>query len=113
MNVHLPPLLDACAGLDVVVLGDAMLDAYLEGGVGRFCPEAPVPIVTLAGRRDVPGGAANTAVNVASLGGRVSFISALGVDPEGAALRHSLLERGVSTDDLLTFPGRRTLHKQR
>jgi D-beta-D-heptose 7-phosphate kinase/D-beta-D-heptose 1-phosphate adenosyltransferase len=58
------PLLDAFAGLDVLVLGEAMLDSYLEGSASRFCPEAPVPIVILSGRQDLPGGATNTTANV-------------------------------------------------
>src|SRR5437763_1194298 len=113
MNTNLPQLIDAFAGLDVLVLGEAMLDSYLEGAVGRFCQEAPVPIVALAGRRDMPGGAANSAVNVRSLGGRVSFLSVTGEDAEGEHLRQALRTRGVSTEHVLTRPGRRTLTQQR
>jgi D-beta-D-heptose 7-phosphate kinase/D-beta-D-heptose 1-phosphate adenosyltransferase len=113
VNLSLPQLIDAFAGLDVLVLGESMLDNYLEGTVGRFCQEAPVPIVSLAGRRDMPGGAANTAVNVRSLGSRVAFLSVTGDDAEGAQLRTVLAARGVSTEHLLARPGRRTLSKQR
>jgi len=113
MNASLSQWIDAFAGLRVVVLGEAMLDTYLEGTAGRFCQEAPVPIVTLAGRRDMPGGAANTAVNVAGLGGSVSLLSVLGEDAEGETLRSALDERGVPTEHLLVVPGRRTLTKQR
>jgi bifunctional ADP-heptose synthase (sugar kinase/adenylyltransferase) len=42
MNPNLPQLIDAFAGLHVAVLGEAMLDSYLEGSTGRFCPEAPL-----------------------------------------------------------------------
>ncbi len=113
MSLSLPQYLEAFAGLDVLVLGEAMLDSYLEGNVGRFCQEAPVPIVSLAGRRDMPGGAANTAVNVRSLGGRVSFLSVTGDDTEGAQLRTALGARDVSTEHMVTVSGRRTLSKQR
>jgi D-beta-D-heptose 7-phosphate kinase / D-beta-D-heptose 1-phosphate adenosyltransferase len=113
MNVNLLSLLDSFAHLRIVVLGEAMLDSYLEGSATRFCPEAPVPVVSLSGRRDVPGGAANTAVNVSALGGQISFISVTGDDPEAATLRRALQERGVATDCLLACPDRRTLTKQR
>jgi D-beta-D-heptose 7-phosphate kinase/D-beta-D-heptose 1-phosphate adenosyltransferase len=113
MAADLPRLLDAFAGLDVIVLGEAMLDVYLEGAAGRFCPEAPVPAITLTGRRDLPGGAANTAVNVRSLGARVSLLSVTGSDSEGGLLRTALEDRGVCTEHLLAQPGRRTLTKQR
>jgi D-beta-D-heptose 7-phosphate kinase/D-beta-D-heptose 1-phosphate adenosyltransferase len=80
MCPDLPSLLDAFADLDVLVLGEAMLDSYWDGATGRFCPEAPVPIVNLNGRQDLPGGAANTAANVRSLGARATLLSVVGAD---------------------------------
>src|SRR4051812_21156231 len=113
MNVSLPQLVDAFAGLSVVVIGEAMLDSYLEGTTGRLCREAPVPIVDVAGRVDLPGGAANTAVNIRSLGARVSFLSVIGNDAEGQCLIRALRERGVDTESILVDPVRRTLAKHR
>ncbi len=113
MNPTLTALVDRFADLDVAVVGDAMLDTYLDGSTPRFCQEAPVPVVNLSGRTDLPGGAANTAVNVRRLGGRVTFLSVLGDDVEGAVLRDLLGARDVSAVPLLAQPGRRTLHKQR
>src|SRR3954454_4517679 len=101
MSPHLARYIDAFAGLRVLVIGEAMLDSYLEGTTGRLCREAPVPIVALTGRRDAPGGAANTAANARALGARVSFLSVAGEDPEGALLRRALDDRGVYTDGLL------------
>jgi D-beta-D-heptose 7-phosphate kinase/D-beta-D-heptose 1-phosphate adenosyltransferase len=101
------------AGLRIAVLGDAMLDCYLEGTPERLCREAPVPNVTLSGRHDVPGGAANTAVNVADLGGRATFLTVLGDDLEGDALCRVLRARGVETDRVVTQPGRHTQAKHR
>jgi bifunctional ADP-heptose synthase (sugar kinase/adenylyltransferase) len=54
----------------VLVLGDAMLDEYLVGDCSRISPEAPVPVLRVNSARRVLGGAANTAANVVSLGGR-------------------------------------------
>src|SRR5947209_10583929 len=113
MSSNLPPLIETFAGQHVLVLGEARLDSYVEGTAGRFCPEAPVPVVTLSGRRDMPGGAANTAVNVRSLGGRVSFLSSVGDDAEGAQVRQALKQRGVPAEHVLVLPDRRTLTKQR
>lgn len=99
--------------LNIIVLGDAMLDSYLEGFSNRLCREAPVPVVTLARRENAPGGAANTAVNISSLGSRVTFLSVIGNDPEGVLLRQALRERGVPTEHLLVHPARQTLAKHR
>lgn len=112
-NTDLVKLLDAFAGLKVIVIGEAMLDCYLEGFSERLCPEAPVPVVTVTNRKQAPGGAANTAVNVHTLGAKVTFLSVIGDDWEGTLLRQVLEEHGVSTKYVLTQPGRRTLAKQR
>jgi D-beta-D-heptose 7-phosphate kinase/D-beta-D-heptose 1-phosphate adenosyltransferase len=109
----LNPLIDAFAGLRVLVIGEAMLDAYLHGTSGRLCREAPVPIVAVESRADVPGGAANAAVNARALGARVSFVSVVGGDDEGAALRAALELRDVDATHMLADPARRTLAKHR
>lgn len=110
---NLVKLLDAFAGLKVLVIGEAMLDCYLEGFSDRLCPEAPVPVINITDQKQVPGGAANTAVNIHTLSGLATFLSVIGNDWEGATLRRSLEEQGVATKDILTHPGRRTLTKQR
>src|SRR5918911_3670862 len=90
-----------------------MLDCSREGTTNRLCQEAPVPVVTLACRRDAPGGAGNAAANARALGARVSLLSVVGDDAEGRALRQALEARGVPAGDLLVQRGRRTLSKQR
>ena len=104
-----PELLDRFRGLSVVVVGDAMLDVYLEGPAQRLCREAPVPVVELHGRTDMPGGAANTAVNVSHLGAEVRLVSVVGRDPEGERLRRCLEANGVPPDHLVVTDERRTL----
>ena len=113
MKRSLDALVDRFARLSVVVIGEAMLDSYLEGTVGRLCHEAPVPVVNVRERRNVPGGAANTAANVRRLGGEVVFLSVIGDDLEGSLLRDSLAASGVSPEHLLVRPGRATLAKHR
>jgi D-beta-D-heptose 7-phosphate kinase/D-beta-D-heptose 1-phosphate adenosyltransferase len=97
----------------VLVIGEAMLDSYLSGAADHLCREAPVPIVTVASRRDAPGGAANAAANVRSLGGEVRFLSAIGDDHAGRLLLQALKGAGVPADDVVAVGSRQTLAKQR
>ena len=97
----------------VIVLGDAVLDVWLAGESNRLCREAPVPVVEVHSRSSAPGAAANTAVNLAALGGDVTLVSVLGDDAEAGVLRRMLAEAGVGTQGLVTDPGRRTPTKQR
>lgn len=89
---RLSAALDAMAGKAVLVLGDAMLDHYLLGEVGRISPEAPVPVVKVARERHLAGGAGNVARNIAALGARPLLVSATGDDDAGRMLG-TLLER--------------------
>ncbi|PIG94227.1 D-glycero-beta-D-manno-heptose 1-phosphate adenylyltransferase [Gloeocapsopsis sp. IPPAS B-1203] len=106
-------LLDAIAGLRVLVIGEAMLDCYLHGASDRLCPEAPVPVVNVTHIDRAPGGAANTAVNARCLGADVMLLSVVGDDWEGTLLQQALAERGVSSDNIYTQLDRRSLSKQR
>ncbi len=90
-----------------------MLDAYLEGQTGRFCQEAPVPIVTLTERRDVARGRGQHCCELAPLGAEVELVSAVGTDFEGPLLAQALEKAGVPTDRLVVSPSRRTLARQR
>lgn len=74
----------------VLVLGDAMLDVYVQGVVERVSPEAPVPIIRHEHTRCVAGGAANVSVNLTALGGRATLIAAVGSDAHALELRKAL-----------------------
>jgi D-beta-D-heptose 7-phosphate kinase/D-beta-D-heptose 1-phosphate adenosyltransferase len=113
MKGNLGEIVDSFKGLRALVLGEGILDAYLEGTAGRVSQEAPVPVVALTGRRHVAGGAANTAVNVRALGAEATLLSVIGDDADGALLRDALAGAGVDTVGLLAAPGRRTLAKNR
>lgn len=97
----------------VAIVGDIMLDRYLEGDAERISPEAPVPVVTVADERVVPGGAANVAANVAALGASVQLIGTVGDDGAAVALRAALEALGIGTSGLLPVPGRPTTTKTR
>lgn len=113
MHTNLSGLIHTFADRYVVVLGEAMLDSYLMGSANRLCQEAPVPVVTLSDRRDLPGGAANVAVNLHALGAQVSFLSVVGDDVDGDRVQQALEHYGIETDGLLVQPSRHTLVKQR
>ncbi len=104
---------DEFARMRVLVVGDAMLDSYLHGVPRQLCPEAPVPIVDVAFRQDAPGGAANTAVNLAALGASVSLLAIVGDDQEARTLQALLEREGVDSSPIVADPRRRTLLKQR
>ncbi len=82
MKVDIPNFNDA----RVLVVGDVMLDRYWHGPTSRISPEAPVPVVKIDNNEDRPGGAANVALNIASLGGHVSLSGVTGNDEAAQAL---------------------------
>jgi D-beta-D-heptose 7-phosphate kinase / D-beta-D-heptose 1-phosphate adenosyltransferase len=70
----------------LVVFGDVILDVYVTGTASRLSPEAPVPIVKKQSRRLVPGGAANVAANISSLGGHFYLYGVVGEDSSAQEL---------------------------
>ena len=82
----------------VVVAGDVMLDQYLFGATSRISPEAPVPVVHVQKTDDRPGGAANVAVNLASLGTKTRLIGAVGNDAAADTLERLLTVHGIDCD---------------
>ena len=72
-----------------------MLDRYWFGDVSRISPEAPVPVVHVQRTEERPGGAANVARNIASLGARASLLSVVGADEAARSLAALLVADGV------------------
>lgn len=81
----------------VLVVGDVMLDRYWHGGTSRISPEAPVPVVRVEDAEDRPGGAANVALNITSLGGHAGLAGLVGDDSNADLLNTCLEDAGVST----------------
>lgn len=79
----------------VLVLGDVMLDRYWSGDTVRVSPEAPVPVVQVHGHEQRPGGAANVALNMRTLGAKVTLVGVIGQDEAGTALHRHLTQEGV------------------
>jgi len=83
--------------VQVLVVGDVMLDRYWFGEVSRISPEAPVPVVKIDRIEERPGGAANVARNVAALAARATLLSVVGMDEPGQALTRLLAAEGIES----------------
>ena len=79
----------------VLVLGDVMLDRYWFGATNRISPEAPVPVVRVQDNEERAGGAANVAMNIASLNVPVQILGLIGQDETGAALTNLLQHQKI------------------
>ncbi len=101
----LAPLLRKISRLRILVVGDVMLDHYIWGDATRISPEAPVPVIDIAKDTWSAGGAANVALNIASLGARCSVVGFIGDDEAGAKLTEILHEKKIAT---LRTPGNAT-----
>lgn len=107
-------ILDGLEHRTVAVIGDLMLDRYLQGDIDRISPEAPVPVVQRRSEWHVPGGAANVARNLASLGARVHVVGVTGADEARGLLIDALRQHGaVSDEGILADPRRPTTQKLR
>lgn len=104
---------DGFKNITVAVLGDVMLDSYLWGQVDRISPEAPVPIVHVQREELRLGGAANVALNLASLGAQVHLFSVAGEDSYSSALFNLLETQQISPQHILLSPDRPTTRKTR
>lgn len=110
---RLAELFDKMKERRIVVVGDAMLDVYLEGDADRLSPEAPVPVVTVRARRTALGGAANVAANVAATGAECRLVAVVGDDARADALRAELAQARLADRFLSVAPGRPTTSKTR
>ena len=81
----------------ILVIGDVMLDRFIDGSVSRISPEAPVPVLEKSRETQMPGGAANVAGNLASLGCNVRLVSVTGDDAQGRSVA-ALLGANMAID---------------
>jgi rfaE bifunctional protein kinase chain/domain len=109
---RLVALLSAAGDHRIAVVGDAMLDVYLQGDVDRISPEAPVPVVSITERRAALGGAGNVAQNVVAIGAQCDLVAAIGGDEAGRTVLAMLEEIGTGAEGIVNT-GRRTTVKTR
>ena len=86
----------------VTVVGDVMLDSYWKGPSSRISPEAPVPVVRVTDKEERAGGAANVAINIASLGAPCNLVGIVGEDKNAEILEKIVRTHSIKTDFVLT-----------
>ena len=106
------PTPDRISQCRIMVVGDVMLDRYWHGKVSRISPEAPVPVIHIQRDEIRLGGAANVALNIRTLGGRVTLLSMVGRDEAAGNLRSLLASHDIETD-LGEDPNMQTIVKLR
>jgi D-glycero-beta-D-manno-heptose-7-phosphate kinase len=97
----------------ILVVGDSIADQFIYGAISRVSREAPVFILNHEHTETVPGGAANCAMNLASLGAQVSLVSVAGEDEAGRASIEKLNATGVNCDGVIISAQLRTTTKVR
>lgn len=97
----------------ILVIGDIILDEYLWGKTNRYSPEAPVPILEVKRKTYLPGGAANVANNIASLGAKVYLAGVLGTDLYCGVISDLLKKHKINSDFVINDPSRPTTVKTR
>ena len=98
---------------NVIIVGDAMIDAYMWGEINRISPEAPVPVVEVSKHENRLGGAANVALNLKALGATPILCSVVGDNFRGELFRKLMHEAALSTAGIMTENNRKTTTKTR
>ena len=96
-----------------LIIGDAMIDAYMWGEINRMSPEAPVPVVEVKKHENRLGGAANVALNLQALGANPILCSVIGDDNQGRIFKKLMNEANLTTEGILNSIKRRTTLKTR
>jgi D-beta-D-heptose 7-phosphate kinase/D-beta-D-heptose 1-phosphate adenosyltransferase len=112
-DTELAQIVRRFADARVLVLGDVMLDRYVSGSASRLSPEAPIPVLRPTASRATLGGAANVALNIATLGGHVSLVGVIGDDPPGTELTRLVAAAPGVEPHLVVAPDRPTTSKTR
>jgi D-beta-D-heptose 7-phosphate kinase/D-beta-D-heptose 1-phosphate adenosyltransferase len=110
---NLKSIVSKFSQVKILVIGDLILDEYIYGGVERISPEAPVPVVWANEKKYLPGGAANVANNIVSLGADVSLVGIVGKDSQAETLLSELKNRRIDTNGVFSVFNRYTSVKTR
>ena len=106
-------IFEAFNKLKVLIVGDVMIDSYVWGNVERISPEAPVPVVSVAKKEMRPGGAANVAINIQSLGATPILCSVIGNDAGGEDFIKVIKKEGMVATGIMKSKSRTTTIKTR
>ena len=99
--------------LNVLIIGDVMIDAYYFGKVDRISPEAPVPVVSVQRKENRLGGAANVALNIQELGANPILCSVIGNDDDAVIFDKLLASKKLSNQGIINSSNRITTVKTR
>ncbi len=113
MNKKLQATFEDFFDLNILVIGDVMVDSYIWGKVDRISPEAPVPVVAINKSEHRLGGAANVARNIHSLGATPILCAVVGNDIEGKIVMDLLQEEDISSQGIVLSNERQTTVKRR
>ncbi len=113
MEQKIAKLFSSFNQLQILIVGDVMIDAYMWGKVDRISPEAPVPVISVSQRENRLGGAANVALNIQSLGATPVMCAMIGDDAKGKLFQHLLAKRQMTSTGILTSAHRKTTVKTR
>ncbi len=111
--INIDEILRGFTKLNVLIVGDVMIDRYLHGKVNRISPEAPVPVVELQKTEDRLGGAANVALNIKALGATPYLYSIIGADTEGGIFLELMQEKDLPLMGIMRSEERKTTVKTR
>jgi len=110
---HIREIFKSFSNLNVLIIGDVMIDSYMWGKVNRISPEAPVPIIAVNKKEKRLGGAANVALNIQALGANPILCSVIGIDYEGQNFLDLLKTQKLSQKGILKSRDRITTEKTR
>src|SRR3989344_7296961 len=96
MNNDPAPFIRRFPKTKVLVIGDIMLDEYIDGSADRISPEAPIPVLLQKSGRHCLGGAGNVAANVSALGGVVTLLGVVGKDAHANILKQLCRKEGIA-----------------
>lgn len=106
-------IVSAFKDVKILVIGDLILDEFVWGDSSRISPEAPIPVVVVERESLMPGGAANVASNISSLGAKTYLAGVTGKDDNGRRLKDLLADRGVNVEGIIPDMERPTTLKTR
>ena len=94
MNTRLIDMIHSAGTPTITVIGDIILDAYIQGATSRISPEAPIQVLDVQEEKCALGGAANVAANLINMGARVELCGVVGEDYQGTVLMEMLKHDG-------------------
>lgn len=113
MAIDFVKLFDRFNSLNILIIGDVMIDAYWWGNVNRISPEAPVPVCAVSEKENRLGGAANVALNIAAMGANPILCSVVGQDYQGQLLCDLMKQQNMDTRGIVFSSNRPTTVKTR